>query len=379
MLALCVGVVLRAAPQGRAAAPQGGLAQNGTPLPTLKLDTGEEIFQAACIGCHGPDAKGQPLAVLGFEPPATFPDFTDCNGSTRERRFDWRAVIHEGGKAGRGFSPIMPSFAEALTLEQIDKVTAYLRTRCSEPEWPLGEMNFPRALFTEKAFPEDEWVFTSSTTLNRQKAMDNKVIYEKRFGARNQIEIGVPFGFTRTPTDWAGGVGDLAAGYKRVLMSRPRAGSIFSVTGEVAIPTGNADRDLGSGTALVETFGSFGQLLPRLSFVQVQAGIELPTDTEKAPQAVYLHTAFGKSIAQRSGFGRLWTPMVEAIADRELESGQRTNWDVVPQFQVTLNTRQHVRVNVGIRQPINNREDRQTQLVFYALWDFFDGGLREGW
>jgi len=52
---------------------------------------------------------------------------------------------------------------------------------------------------------------------------------------------------------------------------------------------------------------------------------------------------------------------------------------VVPQFQVTLSTRQHVRVNVGIRQPINNRDDRSTQLVFYALWDFFDGGLREGW
>ena len=371
MIVLCVGGVLRAAPQGR--------AQNGEPLPTLKLDTGEEIFQAACIGCHGPDAKGQPLAVLGFEPPATFPDFTDCNGSTRERRVDWRAVIHEGGKAARGFSEIMPSFAEALTPEQIDKVTAYLRTRCPEPEWPLGEMNFPRALFTEKAFPEDEWVFTSSSSLSGHKSMGNQIIYEKRFGVRNQIEIGVPFGFARTRTDWAGGVGDLIGGYKRVLMSRSDTGSIFSVQGEVAIPTGNYDRDLGSGTAIFETFGSFGQLLPRQSFIQAQFGAELPSDTAKAPRAAYLHTAFGKSIAQNSGFGRLWTPIVEMIADRELESGQRTNWDVVPQFQVTLSTRQHVRVNVGIRQPINNRDDRSTQLVFYALWDFFDGGLREGW
>jgi hypothetical protein len=105
----------------------------------------------------------------------------------------------------------------------------------------------------------------------------------------------------------------------------------------------------------------------------------LPTDPEKAPQAVYLRTAFGKSLAQNNGFGRLWTPMVEMIADRELESGRRTNWDVVPQFQVTLSTRQHVRVNVGLRHPINNSDNRSTQLVFYALWDFFDGGLREGW
>src|SRR5437667_12610430 len=83
----------------------------------LKLDTGEEIFKAACIGCHGPNGKGQPISTLGFEPPATFPDFTDCNGSTREREFDWKATIHEG-RHGRGFSEIMPSFAGRLTNDE---------------------------------------------------------------------------------------------------------------------------------------------------------------------------------------------------------------------------------------------------------------------
>ncbi len=80
----------------------------------MKLDTGEEIFKAACIGCHGPDGTGQPETILGFEPPPAFPDFTDCNGSTRERTADWSAIIHEGGPA-RGFSDIMPSWKEALT------------------------------------------------------------------------------------------------------------------------------------------------------------------------------------------------------------------------------------------------------------------------
>src|SRR5213083_1755239 len=94
----------------------------------LKLDTGEEIFKAACIGCHGPNGKGQPVSTLGFEPPKTFPDFTDCAGSTGEKQFDWKATIHEGGH-GRGFSEIMPSFAEALTSEQIDKVIQYLRSQ----------------------------------------------------------------------------------------------------------------------------------------------------------------------------------------------------------------------------------------------------------
>ena len=377
LFVLSLGGILKAAPQQTV--PGSALSQSGAPLPTLKLDTGEEIFQAACIGCHGPDAKGQPLAVLGFEPPATFPDFTDCNGSTRERRFDWRAVIHEGGQVARGFSEIMPSFGEALTLEQIDKVTEYLRTRCPEPEWPLGEMNFPRALFTEKAFPEDEWVFTSAVNASGTKAMGNEIIYEKRFGVRNQFEIGVPFSFVRTPTDWAGGAGDLVGGYKRVLMSRPETGSILSFQGEVAIPTGNAPRDLGAGTAVFEAFGTFGRILPNLSFIQAQVGTELPTDTGKAPRAFFARTAIGRSVAQGAGFGRLWTPMIEVLADREFETGARTNWDIVPEFQVSLSRRQHVRVNVGIRQPINNRDGRSTQIAFYALWDWFDGGLREGW
>src|SRR5207253_1412332 len=52
-----------------------------TKTSELKLDTGEEIFQAACIACHGPNGSGQPESTLGFEKPSTFPDFTDCNGS----------------------------------------------------------------------------------------------------------------------------------------------------------------------------------------------------------------------------------------------------------------------------------------------------------
>src|SRR3954462_7368391 len=112
------------------------LGQN--PVPELKLDTGEQIYSAACIGCHGPRGKGQPESTLGFEKPPQFPDFSDCNGSAREDTFDWKATIHEGG-AGRGWSDIMPSFAEALRPDQIDKVVEYLRSLCSEPKWPLGE------------------------------------------------------------------------------------------------------------------------------------------------------------------------------------------------------------------------------------------------
>jgi mono/diheme cytochrome c family protein len=63
-------------------------AQLPAPAATLKLDTGKEIFEAACIACHAPDGRGMPKTTLGFEPPSTFPDFTDCSGTTREPNVD---------------------------------------------------------------------------------------------------------------------------------------------------------------------------------------------------------------------------------------------------------------------------------------------------
>jgi hypothetical protein len=71
--------------------------------------------------------------------------------------------------------------------------------------------------------------------------------------------------------------------------------------------------------------------------------------------------------------------MVELLADRELASGAKTDWDVMPEMQVTLSKRQHIRASVGVRVPATNTAGRSTQVMFYLLWDWFDGGLREGW
>src|SRR5688572_16863584 len=344
----------------------------------MKLDTGEEIFKAACIGCHGPDGTGQPQTILGFEPPPAFQDFTDCNGSAREKKSDWSAILHEGGPA-RGFSDIMPSWKEALTTDQINKVIEFLRTRCEEPGWPVGELNFPRALFTEKAFPEDEWVLTTAVNTNGTGQVENKLFYEKRFGNRNMVEFVAPFSFVEDSSNgWDGGIGDLTFGYKRVLATLDTR-TIVSAQGEVSIPTGNKDKGLGSGVTTFETFVMLGQNLPLSSFLQFQTGFELPTDTDRKPNAYFFRGAAGTSLSPGGRAGRVWTPMVEFLAERPLVTGAATDWDIVPEVQVTLNKRQHVRVNFGVRTPLNNRTGRSTQVAFYVLWDFFDGGFWEGW
>jgi hypothetical protein len=113
--------------------------------------------------------------------------------------------------------------------------------------------------------------------------------------------------------------------------------------------------------------------------VQFQIGTDQPTSTAEAPRTLFWRAAAGRSFRQEDGLGRMWSPMIEVVSDRDFAPGARAAIDVVPQFQVTLNRRQHVRVNAGLSIPATSTAGRSTQLVFYVLWDWFDGGLLEGW
>jgi mono/diheme cytochrome c family protein len=341
------------------------------------LTSGDAIYHAGCAGCHGPNGEGSPDTFTSFDRPATFPDFSDCATTTPELDVDWKATIAHGGH-GRGFSPIMPSFAEELTSTQIDAVIGHLRSLCRDSSWPRGELNLPRPLRTEKAFPESETVFTVSLGGDRRSDLDSELTYEQRLSVRDQLEVAVPFGSVHDAAGTrVGGVGDVALGWKRVLFSSRN--SIISGQGEIIFPTGNTSKGLGSGVTTFGAFASYGQILPSASFLQLQIGTDQPTSTDEAPRTVFWRLAAGRSFRQEGGLGRLWSPMFEVVSDRDLVPGAAANIDVVPQFQVTLNRRQHVRINLGLQVPATHTEGRSKQFVFYFLWDWFDGGLLEGW
>lgn len=352
---------------------------------SARVQAGEKIFKSACVACHGADTRGMPTEVAGFEKPRTFPDFTQCSQTTPEPDSTWKAIITEGGPY-RGFSEIMPSFKEALTSQQIDDVVAYLRSQCRNPRWPRGELNLPRALVTEKAYPEDEVVI--STAMNAQGAPGGAthIIHEQRFGVKNQIEVDVPVNFQDQNHTWYGGVGDTTLGVKRVMFSSLRSesilnpsGSILSLFGGAILPTGNKARGFGTGTTTFETFAAFDQLFRTNTFIQTQFGADLPRHTDIAPQSIFFNTAVGQSFTANRGLGRLWSPMFEFVGARDLVDNAKTNWDVVPQMQVTISKRQHIRANLGVRVPVNNTAGRPVQVEFYLLWDWFDGRLNEGW
>jgi mono/diheme cytochrome c family protein len=342
------------------------------------VKNGERIFKSGCIACHGANGHGAPETLTEFKRPETFPDFTRCDQTTPEPNSAWKDVIVHGGPA-RGFSQIMPAFGELLTWDEIDDVIAYLRSLCRNKHWARGELNLPRALITEKAFPEDEEVI--STAVNTRGAPGNTtdIIHEQRFGVHNQIEVDVPIQFANQSHTWYGGVGDATLGVKREMFSSLRTGSILSLFGGVIVPSGNKDRGFGTGTTTFETFAAFDQLFPTNTFVQLQAGANLPRHPDVAPQTLYWRAALGQSFAGDHGLGRLWSPMVEFVADRDLVDGAKTNWNVVPEMQVTISRRQHIRADLGFSQPFTNTRGRPNQVVFYLLWDWADGKLTKGW
>jgi mono/diheme cytochrome c family protein len=338
---------------------------------------GRAVFESACAACHSSDGRGRTPSEVGFDLP--LPDFTDCDFAEREQNGDWSAIIHRGGPI-RGFDRMMPAFGGALSDADIDAAIEHLRGFCRDARWPRGELNMPRALFTEKAFPEDEAVITTSAVTEGLDSLTHQFVWEQRFGALNQIEIGVPI--TRAdlgdPGGWKSGTGDLTVGVKHTLAHDLGRGSILSVGGELTLPTGEEANGFGEGTTILESFVMYDKLLPRDSFLQVQGIFEAPRSVDRDKE-LSVRAALGRTWTTDGAFGRAWTPMIEVLGSRELDSGADTAWDVVPQFQVTLSARQHVVAAVGVRIPVTDRDPRKTELVFYLVWDWYDGGVLEGW
>ena len=336
--------------------------------------SGAELYEWACAACHGHDGRGQPRDRVGFE--TSVPDFTNCSFATPEPDADWAAIVSHGGPV-RAFDRRMPAFGEVLSAAEIQRALDHIRGFCTAARrWPRGELNLPRALVTEKAFPENEALVTVGADGGHEFSM--AAVYERRLGARTQFELAVPFEARQDEPSWNQGLGDLAVAIKHVLHHQMAGGRILSAAAEVTLPTGSESRGLGSGVTVFEPFIAFGQILPRDSFLQVQAGVELPTDTERADREAFWRAAFGRSLLEH-GYGRSWSPMLEVVGAAELASGGETAWDLVPQMQVSLSRRQHIMVSAGVRVPINGRNERGSAFLSYLLWDWFDGGFFNGW
>ena len=311
-------------------------------------DSGAELYHAWCAACHGQDAQGTPAAsVRTTVPPA---DLATCAASTPEPAERWRGVVARGG-AAYGLSLDMPAFGEAATAEQIRWVVRYVRSLCGSAAWPPGELNFPRGFLVEKAFPENEVVL-----VNHDR--EQNYIFERRFGARFQIEAEARTAFDGAPNSFDG----VSLAGKLDLWHSPQALAITTLGLEATPRLGRQDR------WEVEPFLAFGWSPHEVVTVQGQI---VGTWEEQAGIA-----GFEYRLGVAKDFGRV-IPMVEAgwVVPRQGDHAL----SFYPQLWMQLSRLGHVAGSIGAELPAVGPEPRRPKLIAFLLWDFGDAGLFKGW
>jgi mono/diheme cytochrome c family protein len=324
-----------------------------------------EIYAEACAGCHGRDGRGAPEGS-GITVP--LPDFTDCVTATAETTANWAGLIRHGGRF-LGLSDQMPAFGEALTDAEIRAVVDYVRGFCTNPRYPRGDLNYPRPVFVEKAFPEDEGVLAfAHESARHERTASWEAAVEKRIGARGQVEVSVPGalvdadGGRRTA-----GVGDLELSYKHALLAAPR--SIVSGRLALTLPAGNRRHGVGAGTTVVSPQLLSGHALGPL-VLQTAIAAELPADRARADRRM----VYGAALQYRFGpYKKNLAAGVELLQTQPLDGAVHGGTTLGPTLYLPLSRRGHVAVGVGAQLPVAGARSSNWLASSFLLWDFTDG------
>ena len=319
----------------------------------------DEMFDAFCAVCHGEDGSGQvENPAIDSEPM----DFTDCAVATPEPDGDWELVITHGGLAA-GLSSEMPSYGDALTGGQIQALIGYIRGFCTEPGWPIGTLNFPRPIFTEKAFPENEFLVLPefSDGADDVTAFGLRAIYERRLGRRGHIEVRFPFESVSAAGERRSGLGDVKLAGKYVVNTDRAMTRITTVGLEVSLPTGDEDDGLGHGTAVVEPYLAFGTTLGEV-YLQTQLKVESPVSDPVSDAELGYNVYVGFDLSE---FLSTWTLGLEL-------NGVDRNLALTPQLRKGLTRTGAIAVAGGVQIPLNHRDIHRVRWVGYFLWEYLD-------
>ena len=323
--------------------------------------TGAEMYQAWCAVCHGDDGRGRVPARALRTPPM---DFTDCRLTTAEPDADWRLVIQRGGHAA-GLSTEMPAF-EVLSADQIDRLVAHVRTLCAERRWPSGNANFRRALFTAKAFPEDEAALRPMVSHSQQTftRVQLEASYERRVGRRAEVEVAVPAESVGWFSGPVVGIGDIALGAKYVLHADGRRPRIVTAGVEVVLPSGSQHWGFGDGTLVVEPYLAGGV---RWRALVLQGDVRGAYYARRQAGEFYRYVAYNGAISHdRSPAPSAWTLGVEI-------NGSGTAVGVTPYLVKGLTRTGSLTAAFGVRLPVTSPFPQvydEVRWAGYLRWDF---------
>ncbi len=325
-------------------------------------------YQAACAVCHGPTGRYDPTlpGVKLLDPKPA--DLSDPLFNSREPSSDWYLVIKHGGPA-LAFSPAMPAFQDAFSDDEIRGLVAYLKTLPGPHRYPPGDLNYLLAFRTKKAWLEDEVVIW--TRFDRRDQVGDDVLttaveLEKRWGARWQTELKLAYGWEGPRGNWD----ELEVGFKYALYDHLERTFLLTGGADLAFALhGDASMQvipfLAAAKGLGDQFTLQTSLRTHLPPEEVSSG-----DLAWAMALHWVPTPWPRGVF----------PGVELTATVPFEPGAReaARWTVLPQLNLGLSRRGHVRAAVGVELPLNDRT-YDFRVHTYLLWDFADGMFWEGW
>jgi mono/diheme cytochrome c family protein len=329
---------------------------------------GRKIFEEVCAACHGPTGRADPTnpTVQALDPKPA--DLSDPLFNSREPAEDWEIVVTHGGPA-LGLSAAMPAQQGALSEEDIRNVVAYAKTLAPGSEkYPPGELNFFLPIRTKKAFPEDEIVWKSRASDQKEgdNIWRNVIELEKRFGKRSMGVLEVVY----EDDGNEGEITEVEVGAKTVLHWNLEKRSILSGALVVAIPT---DSD---ASEEIIPYLAYGKQLTEKTTLQSSARVIVPVDeTDEGSVELAGIVHYLTSVRRQAAFPGL---EVTATIPFDAGDGDSVQWTVLPQVRFGLTRGGHVALNLGVEFPLSDQSwDTRYHLVL--LWDFADGSFFKGW
>ena len=318
-----------------------------------------EMWNAWCARCHGKDGSGKvPEPTITVEPM----DFTDCRVTTPEGDSDWEAAIAKGGPVV-GLSSQMPAFGDFLKPEQITEFVAFIKAMCTEKGWPSGNLNLPRPIFAEKAFPENEFLFIPVASHRKDEPTEFtfKSIYERRLGKRIQWELVLPVASVDPGDGRTAGIGDVELGFKMAL--NPGASNhLFAAGIDFAFPTGDEASGLGHDSGIVEPYLSTATVIGSQTYLQTQLKLELPTTATWDNDVFVYNIYLGRDVKLLPS---TFTYGVEL-------NGENDEIAMTPQLRKGLSKTGALAGAIGVRIPLNNRNEQGVTWIGYLLWEYLE-------
>lgn len=324
------------------------------------LQETERIFHTLCSSCHGKDGGGisdEDVRRLGLDKAPA--NFRDVQFNSREPRYVWKRVIRDGG-ARHGYSRYMPSFGGILSEGQIEQIVKYIKSLGYDQSYPQGELNFTRAMFTTKAFPEDELIYIGNYTKSEVASYKQTVYFAKRIGNVYQVEFKNSFIHS---SDFSG---EFEAGIKWNFLHLEDNLIISSFGLEVAIPYLSDEKwSYVPYLALGKGFGN------HFSF-QISSKLK----HSLASKEIKLNLSSVFHFIPTVEVGRTIIPGLEFSADYAPGEGYLFP-SLVPQLYFSISKRAHLALNIGFKQPLRT-SDEKFSIVGFLLWEYIDGWFFEG-